>query len=267
MKNRAITLLGHSGVGKTTLAALLASDGWFHYSGDFRIATRYLDEEITSWLAEKARDFAFFADLQQKAAIKISPKVSIDNIAILSAYIGKLGRNNFAAEEFFHRQRIFALAEKRAMFDVGQFMDIAKRRYGKEKFINDAGGSLCEYGADTDLMDYLAEKTTFVYLEANADLNVEIERRALLYPKPICYDPEFLLAMIREFGEKKSGISPDEFDSDEFIRYLTPQFLAHRSARYRALAEKYGVILPVEKVWQCKTAGDFEQLLDEGKKS
>ena len=50
-----ITLMGTSGVGKTTLATMLASAGWFHYSGDYRIATRYLNEPISDWLTELAR--------------------------------------------------------------------------------------------------------------------------------------------------------------------------------------------------------------------
>ena len=43
-KNPSITLLGMSGVGKTHLSALLRRNDWFHYSGDYRIGTRYLDE-------------------------------------------------------------------------------------------------------------------------------------------------------------------------------------------------------------------------------
>ena len=44
--NKAITLLGMSGVGKTTLANKLPKTNWFHYSGDYRIGTKYLEEPI-----------------------------------------------------------------------------------------------------------------------------------------------------------------------------------------------------------------------------
>ena len=40
--NKAVTLLGMSGVGKTTLANRLPKSRWFHYSGDYRIGTKYL---------------------------------------------------------------------------------------------------------------------------------------------------------------------------------------------------------------------------------
>ena len=44
--NKAITLVGMSGVGKTTLANALPKSTWFHYSGDYRIATKYMEEPI-----------------------------------------------------------------------------------------------------------------------------------------------------------------------------------------------------------------------------
>jgi hypothetical protein len=42
----AVTVFGMSGVGKTRLSALLQADGWFHYSVDYRIGTRYMGEFI-----------------------------------------------------------------------------------------------------------------------------------------------------------------------------------------------------------------------------
>ena len=45
-EHKKITLLGMSGVGKTYISSMLRSHGWFHYSGDYRIGTRYLDEAI-----------------------------------------------------------------------------------------------------------------------------------------------------------------------------------------------------------------------------
>ncbi|MCG7865621.1 MAG: ATPase, partial [Candidatus Thiodiazotropha taylori] len=39
---KSVTLMGMSGVGKTRLSNLLRRSNWFHYSGDYRIGTRYL---------------------------------------------------------------------------------------------------------------------------------------------------------------------------------------------------------------------------------
>ncbi|MBI3570735.1 MAG: ATPase, partial [Gammaproteobacteria bacterium] len=52
--NRSITLLGMSGVGKTRLAIRLRKKNWFHYSGDYRIGTRYLDEPILDHIKQQA---------------------------------------------------------------------------------------------------------------------------------------------------------------------------------------------------------------------
>lgn len=53
-KNKRITLLGMSGVGKTYLSTLLRNSNWFHYSGDYRIGTRYLDEAIMDMIKKQA---------------------------------------------------------------------------------------------------------------------------------------------------------------------------------------------------------------------
>ena len=52
--NKCVTLLGMSGVGKTRLATLLRRQNWFHYSGDYRIGTRYLDEAILDNIKQQA---------------------------------------------------------------------------------------------------------------------------------------------------------------------------------------------------------------------
>ncbi|MGA0974942.1 MAG: ATPase, partial [Sedimenticolaceae bacterium] len=45
-EHKKVTLVGMSGVGKTYISSMLRSSQWFHYSGDYRIGTRYLDEAI-----------------------------------------------------------------------------------------------------------------------------------------------------------------------------------------------------------------------------
>ena len=45
--NKRVSLLGMSGLGKTKLSNMLQSTfSWFHFSVDYRIGTRYLDEHI-----------------------------------------------------------------------------------------------------------------------------------------------------------------------------------------------------------------------------
>lgn len=56
-----ITLLGMSGVGKTHISSMLRGHDWFHFSGDYRIGTRYLDEPILDLIKQQAMSVPFCA--------------------------------------------------------------------------------------------------------------------------------------------------------------------------------------------------------------
>lgn len=256
-----ITLIGTSGVGKTTLAERLSRGSWYHYSGDYRIATRYLNEAIGDWLEDEARQHPLLAKLIEHDALRLQGKARFDNLQILSAYVGKLGKGGYDFATFCERQRLFAEAEKRAMYDVGDFIVRAQMRHGKTAFINDAGGSIGEYSADEALFAYLSELTLLVYIHADDALNEEILRRAIAHPKPICYDPAFLDAAVAAYGEMSGETNPDDFDADAFLRYVAPRMLAHRRERFADLARRYGVTLDAREVWQLQSPQAFEQLL------
>ena len=68
-KNKAITLLGMSGVGKTFLSNILRDSDWFHYSGDYRIGSRYLNEPILDNIKKQAMQVPFLRDLLRYCAI------------------------------------------------------------------------------------------------------------------------------------------------------------------------------------------------------
>ncbi len=63
--SKAVTLFGMSGVGKTTLAGLLQKRGWFQYSVDYRIGTRYMGEHIVDNFKREAMRVPFLRDLLQ----------------------------------------------------------------------------------------------------------------------------------------------------------------------------------------------------------
>ena len=58
--SKSLTLLGMSGAGKTTLSSKLPKEKWFHYSGDYRIGTKYLDEPILDNIKQQAMEVPFF---------------------------------------------------------------------------------------------------------------------------------------------------------------------------------------------------------------
>ena len=56
-KNKRLTLLGMSGVGKTRLAKLIGEGGdWFHFSGDYRIGASHLKDAIIDNIALKMKE-------------------------------------------------------------------------------------------------------------------------------------------------------------------------------------------------------------------
>ncbi|MGI9388712.1 MAG: ATPase, partial [Boseongicola sp.] len=59
-----IMLFGMSGLGKTHISNLLrSSGGWFHYSVDYRIGTRYMGEHIADNFKREAMKVPLLRDL------------------------------------------------------------------------------------------------------------------------------------------------------------------------------------------------------------
>ena len=108
-EHKSITLLAMSGVGKTRLAKKLPSDKWFHYSGDYRIGTHYLNEPILDNIKSQAMDVPFLRKLLLSDSIYIRNNICVNNLAVVSEFIGKLGNSNeegLPLKEFKRRQQL-----------------------------------------------------------------------------------------------------------------------------------------------------------------
>ena len=87
--NKRVSLLGMSGLGKTKLSNMLQSTfSWFHYSVDYRIGTRYLDEHIVDNFKQEAMKNVFLRDLLLSDSIYISSNLNFNNLSPLSTYLG-----------------------------------------------------------------------------------------------------------------------------------------------------------------------------------
>lgn len=124
-RNKSITLLGMSGVGKTWLATRLRRQNWFHYSGDYRIGRRYLDEPIMDLIKQQAMQVPFLRDLLRRHWISIRNNISVDDLGPVLSFVGKLGdpaRGGVPMQEFMRRQEMYRQAEVDAMHDVPVFI-------------------------------------------------------------------------------------------------------------------------------------------------
>ena len=261
--HKAITLLGMSGVGKTTLAASLPHSKWFHYSGDYRIGTRYLDEPILDNIKRQAMQVGFLRDLLRSDSIYISSNITVDNLNPVSTFLGKIGRPDLGGlpvDEFKKRQRLHREAEIGAMRDVADFIDKAHTIYGYDHFINDAGGSLVEL-EDPATIESLAQHTLILYLKPDPTFEQQLIQRAIDDPKPIYFQEAFLDQKLTEYLRETGVSNPDEIIPDEFMRWIFPALLDHRRPRYEALVDQYGYAIDAVRANQLHGEADFLELV------
>ena len=261
--NKAVTLLGMSGVGKTTLAYKLPTSKWFHYSGDYRIGTRYLDEPILDNIKRQAMQVEFLRELLRSDSIYIASNITVHNLAPVASFLGKIGRadlDGLSVEEFKHRQRLHREAEIGAMKDVAAFIEKAQKIYGYDHFINDAGGSICELD-DDESINVLAENTVILYIKADAEMENVMIQRAIDHPKPMYYNERFLDEQLAIFLEEKGLAGPEEIVPDDFVRWIFPRQLEHRKPLYQAIADDHGYAIDARAIENVEGEKDFLDLI------
>ena len=241
-ERKAITLLGMSGVGKTRLACLLRKAHWFHYSGDYRIGTRYLNEAILDNVKREAMRSALLKKLLRSDAINIDNNISVDNLKAVATFLGQLGdpeQGGLGLREFKRRQRLHRQAEIAAMRDVPEFIARSHEVYGYDHFINDAGGSLCDL-EDEALLATLSRHTLIIYIQATAGDERALIRRAAAEPKPMYYRADFLDEQLALYLREKGLAYAALIEPDDFVRWVFRRLLAARRPRYEAIAARYG---------------------------
>ena len=263
--SKRITLLGMSGVGKTRLSSLLPKEQWFHYSGDYRIGTHYLDEAIVDNIKQKAMQIPFLRDLMRSDSIYIRNNVSFHNLNPVSSFLGKLGNpelGGLSFNEFLRRQRLHHDAEVSTMLDVPRFIDKAETIYGYRRFINDAGGSLCELD-EPKVMETLSRHTLILYIRATEADEERLIERAVTDPKPLYYREEFLRASLNDYMHEKKLDYVAQIDPDDFGRWVFPKLFRTRLPRYERIAREYGYSISSEDVLSLKSEDDFMSLIEE----
>ena len=261
--SKRITLLAMSGAGKTTLANKLPKSKWFHYSGDYRIGTKYMDEPILDNIKREAMQVPFLRNLLLTDSIHISNKLTVDNLAPVSSFLGKLGnpdQNGLSLQEFKRRQKLHHQAEVAAMKDVPEFIEKAEDIYGYKHFINDAGGSVCELDSQ-DVLETLVQHTLIIYIKIPPTLEQAIIERAKTDPKPLYYREEFLEEKLAAFMSLKKYSSPTSIPPDEFVSWVFPELFKSRIPRYQAIADQHGYTIDANDAAQVRNEDDFIRLV------
>lgn len=265
--HKRVMVFGMSGLGKTYLAGLLRGAGdWFHYSIDYRIGTRYMGELITDNAKAEAMKVPFLRDLLMSDSIYIGSNITFENLSPVATYLGKPGdpaRGGMPFAQYTERQEQFRQAEIAALHDTDYFISRAQALYGYPHFICDTGGSICEWvdpdDPDDALMRRLSASCLPLWIEGSDAHTAELIRRFDAAPKPMAYQPAFLLAAWQAYLSEING-SEGDVDPDTFIRWTYSRALAHRQPRYAAMA-RWGVTVSAAEVAAIATPTDFDALV------
>lgn len=263
-----VLMFGMSGLGKTHVASTLrASGGWFHYSVDYRIGTRYMGELIADNFKREAMKIPFLRELLMTDSVIISSNITFDNLAPLSTYLGKPGnpeKGGLTFAEYRKRQDEHRAAEIAALLDTPRFIARAGEIYGYPHFVCDTGGSICEVvdpeDAQDPVMTALAQNMLMVWIEGSQDHTAELVRRFDRAPKPMYYQPGFLTQAWSAYRDE-TGLEEANVDPDAFVRWTYARALAHRQPRYGAMARHWGVKVTANEVASLRDVADFEALI------
>lgn len=263
-----VLLFGMSGLGKTWIASLLrAQGGWFHYSVDYRIGTRYMGEHIADNFKREAMRLPLLRELLMTDSVHISSNITFENLAPLSTYLGKPGdpaRGGLAFGEYMRRQEQHRAAEIAALLDTPHFIDRAEDIYGYRNFVCDSGGSICEVVDPGDpgdpVLRNLSGHLLLVWIAGSDAHTEELVRRFDRAPKPMYYRPDFLRATWEEYLAA-TGTAPDGVDPDAFIRATYARALARRQPLYEAMARNWGVRIEAGDVARLRDEADLAQVI------
>ena len=271
-RDKRVLLFGMSGLGKTYLSNMLRDapkdqgGGWFHYSVDYRIGTRYMGEYIADNFKREAMKVPLLRELLMTDSVYIASNITFNNLAPLSTYLGKPGdpsRGGVPFAEYCKRQAQHREAEIAALLDTPRFIERARDIYGYANFVCDSGGSICEVVDATDpadpVMSALADNLLLVWIKGSDAHRDELIRRFDRAPKPMYYQPDFLKQVWADYLAQE-GRPESEVDPDAFLRFGYARILNHRQPRYAAMA-RWGITVTAEEVAQVRDTAGFTDLI------
>tara|TARA_B100000161_G_scaffold1397_1_gene945 strand:+ start:79 stop:960 length:882 start_codon:yes stop_codon:yes gene_type:complete len=266
--NKRVSLLGMSGLGKTRLSNMLQSTfNWFHYSVDYRIGTRYLDEFIVDNFKQEAMKNDFLRELLLSDSIYISSNLNFNNLSPLSTYLGKPGKETLGGinfEKYKERQKQHREAEILSILDTNKFIKKSNDIYGYQNFVCDTSGSICEVVNPEDpndpLLSHLYEDTLIILIKGSRKHKEQLIKRFKKDPKPIYYNEDFLNKKWSNFKDEFK-VSNSNVDPDKFILYCFEELLDYRTPIYNSIAKNWGITIDADDISKVKNENDFINLV------
>ena len=266
--NKRVSLLGMSGLGKTKLSTMLQSTfSWFHYSVDYRIGTRYLDEHIVDNFKQEAMKNSFLRDLLLSDSIYISSNINFNNLSPLSTYLGKPGSEDLGGIDFNlykKRQKQHREAEILSIMDTNKFIEKSNNIYAYQNFVCDTSGSICEVVNPEDpndpLLNHLSKNTLIILIKGDEKHKDQLIKRFKANPKPIYYNETFLSEKWSNF-KNINNVDNKNVDPDKFILYCFEDLLDHRTPIYDSIAKNWGITINADDISQVKNEKDFISLV------
>ena len=266
--NKRVSLLGMSGLGKTKLSNMLQSTfSWFHYSVDYRIGTRYLDEHIVDNFKQEAMKNVFLRDLLLSDSIYISSNLNFNNLSPLSTYLGKPGSEDLGGIDFNlykKRQKQHREAEILSVMDTNKFIEKSNNIYAYQNFVCDTSGSICEVVNPEDpndpLLTHLYKNTLIILIKGDKKHKDQLIKRFKANPKPIYYNENFLTEKWSSF-KKINNVDNKNVDPDKFILYCFEDLLNHRLPIYDSIAKNWGITINADDISKVKNEKDFINLV------
>ena len=266
--NKRVSLLGMSGLGKTKLSNMLQSTfSWFHYSVDYRIGTRYLDEHIVDNFKQEAMKNVFLRDLLLSDSIYISSNLNFNNLSPLSTYLGKPGSEDLGGIDFNlykKRQKQHREAEILSVMDTNKFIEKSNNIYAYQNFVCDTSGSICEVVNPEDpndpLLNHLSKNTLIILIKGDKKHKDQLIKRFKANPKPIYYNENFLNEKWSNF-KNINNVDNKNVDPDKFILYCFEDLLDHRIPIYDSIAKNWGITINADDISKVENEKDFTNLV------
>ena len=266
--NKRVSLLGMSGLGKTKLSNMLQSTfSWFHYSVDYRIGTRYLDEHIVDNFKQEAMKNVFLRDLLLSDSIYISSNLNFNNLSPLSTYLGKPGSEDLGGIDFNlykKRQKQHREAEISSVMDTNKFIEKSNNIYAYQNFVCDTSGSICEVVNPEDpndpLLNHLSKNTLIILIKGDKKHKDQLIKRFKTNPKPIYYNENFLNEKWSNF-KNINNVDDKNVDPNKFILYCFEDLLDHRIPIYDSIAKNWGITINADDISKVKNEKDFINLV------